>query len=334
MKLVSFIQNGKERAGIILHEKVFALSDIKPDLPNTMMECLASWEHIYPELAKFSQEIQTGGHLKSKGISLTGLQLLAPLPNPNSLRDGYAFRQHVATARRNRGLDMTPVFDSYPVFYFGNHRTVYGEGEVQCMPDHFNKLDFELEAGIVISKKGKNIPASEGDDYIAGLMILNDFSARTLQMEEMLLNLGPAKGKDFLTTTGPWLVTLDELKKYETTPPKNHIGKSWKLSMSASVNGKLVSSGNLGEMDWTFAELIERASYGVELYPGDIVGSGTVGTGCFLELNGTGKLHDPSFKEQWLMPGDEIELNIEALGSLKNRISAEKTDYSILQLKK
>lgn len=165
-------------------------------------------------------------------------------------------------------------------------------------------------------------------------MILNDFSARTLQMEEMLLNLGPAKGKDFVTTTGPWLVTPDELSDLEVPCHKGHVGKSWNLKMSASVNGKALSQGNLQDMEWTFAELIARASYGVQLYPGDIIGSGTVGSGCLLELNGTGKTGDPDYKEQWLVPGDGIELTIEHLGSLKNQILAEHTDYSILQLKK
>jgi fumarylacetoacetate (FAA) hydrolase len=150
----------------------------------------------------------------------------------------------------------------------------------------------------------------------------------------MLLNLGPAKGKDFITTTGPWLVTMEELRSRETVSKKNHTGKSWNLKMSASVNEKIVSEGNLSDMEWTFAELIARASYGVELYPGDIIGSGTVGTGCFLELNGTGKLNDPDYKEQWLQPADKIELNIEGLGMLTNQILAEPSNYSILQLKK
>jgi fumarylacetoacetate (FAA) hydrolase len=153
-------------------------------------------------------------------------------------------------------------------------------------------------------------------------------------MEEMLLNLGPAKGKDFITTTGPWLVTMDELKEYEVNCKKEHTGKSWNLKMSATVNGRLVSERKLSEMEWTFAELIARASYGVELYPGDIIGSGTVGTGCFLELNGTGKLNNPDYKEQWLMAGDKIELKIDALGSLSNEILSEPSSYSILRLKK
>jgi fumarylacetoacetate (FAA) hydrolase len=202
------------------------------------------------------------------------------------------------------------------------------------MPDHFHKLDFELEAAIVISKHGRNIKAAEADEYIGGLMIMNDLSARRLQMEEMLLNLGPAKGKDFSTIIGPWLVTLDELQSFEIPCKEGHQGKNWNLQMKCWVNDKQVSEGNLGDMDWTFAELIERASYGVDLYPGDVIGSGTVGTGCFLELNGTGKLADPNYTEQWLQEGDIVEMEIDGLGKLSNSIVAEETDWSILNLKK
>ena len=202
------------------------------------------------------------------------------------------------------------------------------------MPDHFQKLDFELEAAIVICKGGRNIKAEEADEYIGGLMIMNDLSARSLQMEEMLLNLGPAKGKDFATTTGPYLITLDDLEKLESPAKEGHIGKSWNLAMKCRVNGMQVSEGNLADMDWTFAEIIERASYGVDLFPGDIIGSGTVGTGCFLELNGTGKLNDPNYTEQWLQAGDVVELEIDELGILTNTIVPEETDWSILNRKK
>jgi fumarylacetoacetate hydrolase (EC 3.7.1.2) len=160
---------------------------------------------------------------------------------------------------------------------------------------------------------------------------MNDFSARRLQMEEMKLNLGPAKGKDFCTALGPMLVTLDELAPFEVPPHEGHIGKSWNLRMQCRVNGKQVSDGNLRDMHWTFAEIIERASYGVNLYPGDIIGSGTVGTGCFLELNGTGKLNDPNYPEQWLQPGDVVELEIDGLGVLVNTIVAEESEHSILK---
>jgi fumarylacetoacetate (FAA) hydrolase len=229
---------------------------------------------------------------------------------------------------------MIPEFDQYPIFYFTNHHSITGPGPITCMPDHFEKLDFELEAAIVIAQHGRNIRAEEADSYIGGLMIMNDWSARRLQMEEMQLNLGPAKGKDFSTTLGPWLVTLDELENFEIPAKEGHIGKSWNLPMKCWVNGKQVSEGNLGDMDWTFAEIIERASYGVDLYPGDVIGSGTVGTGCFLELNGTGKLNDPNYLEQWIQPNDVVEMEIGHLGRLHNTVIAEETDWSILKRKK
>ena len=334
MKLVSFLKNGSECAGLISGDKVYDLYMLHAGLPDSMKGILAGWEEYFPLLLKYSKEIDQSAKIKSRGLAFNEVHLMAPVPHPPSLRDGYAFRQHVETARRNRGLEMISLFDSFPVFYFGNHHSVKGPGPVHCMPDHFKKLDFELEAAVVISRSGKNIRAEDADSFIAGLMIMNDFSARTLQMEEMLLNLGPAKGKDFATTTGPWLVTMDELKACEVNCKKNHIGKSWNLKMSATVNDKMVSEGNLSDMEWTFAEIIERASYGVELFPGDIIGSGTVGTGCFLELNGTGKLNNPDYAEQWLMPGDKIELKIDALGTLANQMLAEPSGYSILQLKK
>uniref|UniRef100_UPI00374C9287 fumarylacetoacetate hydrolase family protein n=1 Tax=Ferruginibacter sp. TaxID=1940288 RepID=UPI00374C9287 len=246
----------------------------------------------------------------------------------------YAFRQHVEAARRNRKMDMIPEFDQFPVFYFTNHNSIQGPGEIVCMPDHFKQLDFELEAAIVICKPGKNIPAADADAYIGGLMIMNDISARTLQMEEMRLNLGPAKGKDFATIIGPMLVTLDELEAYEIPCPENHIGKAWNLTMTCAINGIQVSKGNMQEMTWTFAEIIERCSYGTQLFAGDIIGSGTVGTGCFFELNGTGKLTDDHYQEKWLKEGDVIDMEIEGLGKLTNTIVKDESDFSILALKK
>ena len=163
---------------------------------------------------------------------------------------------------------------------------------------------------------------------------MNDMSARRLQMEEMLLNLGPAKGKDFATCIGPMLVTLDELEGFEVSCKENHTGKAWNLEMTCKVNGIEVSRGNVSQMDWTFAEIIERCSYGVNLYPGDVIGSGTVGTGCFLELNGTGKLDNPDYKEQWLQEGDVVEMEIEGLGVLQNKMVREDDNFSLLELKK
>ena len=334
MKLVSYIDEGHDRLGVVAGDLVYPMDAFHPDLPHTMGMFLNYWEDALPIALGGLTLLEEGKIRESKALPLSELQLLAPVPFPTSCRDGYAFRQHVAAARRNRKVDMIAEFDQYPIFYFTNHHSIMGPGEVSCMPDHFEKLDFELEAAIVICKQGRNIKAEEADEYIGGLMIMNDLSARRLQMEEMMLNLGPAKGKDFATTTGPWLVTLDELEEFEIKPKEGHVGKSWNLSMKCRVNGEQVSEGNLGDMDWTFAEIIERASYGVDLHPGDIIGSGTVGTGCFLELNGTGKLTNPDYKEQWLKDGDVVELEIDQLGVLYNRIVAEETDWSILSKKK
>ena len=307
---------------------------LHPDLPNSMNMFLTYWDETLPFAQAGELLLKEKTRSTNKGIPLNTVQLLAPVPFPPSCRDGYAFRQHVAAARRNRKVDMIPEFDQYPIFYFTNHHSIQGPGPVKCMPDHFEKLDFELEAAIVICKHGRNIKAADADEYIGGLMIMNDMSARRLQMEEMLLNLGPAKGKDFSTVIGPWLVTLDELAQYEIPCKENHVGKNWNLKMTCKVNGVQVSEGNVGDMDWTFAEIIERASYGVDLIPGDVIGSGTVGTGCFLELNGTGKLNDPNYTEQWLQPNDVVEMEIDGLGKLSNTIIAEESDWSILKLKK
>jgi len=334
MKLISYLHNEQENLGVLHNNQVISLDQLHPDLPNSMAMLLNYWDEYLPVAASSVQSIYSGKLLPSRTLDLNEVLLMAPVPYPTSCRDGYAFRQHVAAARRNRKVDMIPEFDQYPIFYFTNHHSIIGPGEVRCMPDHFEKLDFELEVAVVISKHGRNIRAEEADQYIGGLMIMNDLSARRLQMEEMLLNLGPAKGKDFATSIGPWLVTLDELEQFEIPPKSNHVGKSWNLTMVCRVNGVEVSRGNVGDMDWTFAEIIERASYGVDLYPGDVIGSGTVGTGCFLELNGTGKLNDPAYVEQWLQPGDVVEMEIDGLGLLRNQIVRDESDFSILARKK
>lgn len=334
MKLVSYLKDEREQLGILINDMIYDMEVLHPDLPNSMNLFLNYWEEYFPIAQAGELLLKEGTRTSNRAVPLKDVQLLAPVPFPTSCRDGYAFRQHVAAARKNRKVDMIAEFDQYPIFYFTNHHSITGPGPVRCMPDHFEKLDFELEAAIVIGKHGRNIKAAEADEYIAGLMIMNDISARRLQMEEMLLNLGPAKGKDFSTVIGPWLVTQDELQSFEIPAKENHTGKAWNLRMQCWVNGKQVSDGNVGDMDWTFAEIIERASYGVDLYPGDVIGSGTVGTGCFLELNGTGKLTDPNYPEQWLQPNDVVEMEIDGLGKLSNTIVAEETDWSILKLKK
>ncbi len=348
MKFVSYTNaTDAERVGLLITSAsadngsgaytVFDLHDSAKknslSLPKTMAQLLNGGEQAMAIAQAVATQCQAG-----EGVavgSLAEVSLLAPVPHPPSCRDAYAFRQHVATARRNRGVEMIPEFDQFPVFYFTNHQSILGGGDLIVEQDHFERLDFELEVAIVIGKRGKNIPASEADSYIAGFTIMNDFSARTLQLEEMKLNLGPAKGKDFATSIGPFLLTPDELQSKLVTGGN---GNQYDLPMTAYHNGKLVSEGNLKDMNWTFAEIIERVSYGVEVFPGDVIGSGTVGTGCYLELNGSraleAKAAGETYTPVWLTEGDTIELRVEELGVLTHAIKKQPQDYSILAKKK
>ena len=255
---------------------------------------------------------RVNAYLESKNLlilDIDSVELLPPI-KPRSLRDAYAFRQHVETSRRNRGLEMIKEFDDFPVYYYSNADAVMGPGNIHIDNVFMNKLDFELEIAILIGKEGINIDCREADNYIAGFMIMNDFSARDLQMAEMKLNLGPAKGKDFATTIGPFLVTPDELKdQINQTERGNQIS----LKMECFINSKKISEDNLKNLSWTFAQIIERVSMGTRIFPGDVIGSGTCATGCFLELNQTNDT-------QWLKKEDVIELKVESLGTLKNTI--------------
>ena len=323
MKLLSYkIDKIKvDQVGILHNQSIFNLNDCFNN--NSLLEII--------QIKNYQQKI--ANFISGKNCikhDIDNITILPPIPKPNSFRDAYAFRQHVETARRNRGAKMLPEFDQFPVFYFSNHNNMYGHNQViELMPDHFEQLDYELEIAILIGKGGRNILSKDADKHIAGFFILNDLSARKLQMEEMKLNLGPAKGKDFANVIGPYLVTSDEL---ELKCIETKFGKKYDLKMSAYLNGELLSQGNAKDMDWTFGEIIERASYGVDLFPGDIIGSGTVGTGCLLELNGSRKNIDG--KKQWLKAGDEIELQIEGLGKITNKIIKSKSKHSLLKIKK
>ena len=305
MKLISYKQNGNIKFGALEDGKIYDLNAIDSQIADNMLEFLQGGK----------EQLQLAGAVirnESPTMPVKDVELISPVPNPSSVRDAYAFRQHVATARQNRGLEMIPEFDEIPIFYFTNHHAVFGEGDFPVRQRHTEKLDFELECAAVIGRGGRNISTSDADGYIAGFMIMNDLSARVLQMQEMKLNLGPAKGKDFGSTFGPWLVTKDELESYKQSSPD---GDRYDLKMKAVVNDIQVSEDTLANMTWTFAQIIERVSYGVDIFPGDVIGSGTCGTGCFLELNGS-KITD----NQWLNPGDTISLEIEGLGTLKNKI--------------
>jgi fumarylacetoacetate (FAA) hydrolase len=224
-----------------------------------------------------------------------------------SLRDFYAFEQHVVTSFANRGREVPPEWYRFPVFYFSNPNNLLGPGEAIPAPPSTQALDYELEVACVIGRIGRDIPADQAEEFIFGYTIFNDWSARDIQREEMKVGLGPAKGKDFASSLGPWIVTPDELADRSAKRPG-----VYDLRMAARVNGVERSCGNWNELHYSFGEMIARASAGVWLLPGDVIGSGTVGTGCLLELTrGAGP---------WLQPGDVVELEVERLGVLRNQV--------------
>ncbi|MEZ4846357.1 MAG: fumarylacetoacetate hydrolase family protein [Bdellovibrionota bacterium] len=335
MKLISYVRGKEKRFGLWINDKAYDVAEAGKNIspfPTTMKEFLEESDRHMPSLRKLHKEIEAHPEVYE---AIPNPVLCSPVPHPTSCRDGYAFRQHVETMRKNRGAEMAKEFDQFPIFYFTNHNAIVGPGDVVCEEDHFNKLDLELEVAIVIGKRGMNIPASKADDYIFGYTIMNDFSARTLQTEEMVLSLGPAKGKDFATALGPWLVTKDELDSKKISGAE---GDRYDLRMTAFHNGKQISDGNMNQMNWTFAQILERVSYGAEIFPGDVIGSGTVGTGCYAELNSTAariaKETGKEFTPTWLEPGDTIELEVEGLGRLKNKMIKRQGTFSILAKKK
>jgi fumarylacetoacetate (FAA) hydrolase len=251
---------------------------------------------------------------KEKLIQLDEVELLSPITKPNSLRDAYAFKQHVEAGRKARGLPMIKEFDLNPVYYYSNHSAITGPGTLSLNKKHLNNLDFELELAIIIGKEGENISIENADQYIFGFMIMNDWSARDIQKNEMKLNLGPAKGKDFCTSIGPYLVTKNELKNHTI---KSKYGNVYDLKMSAFINDNKISEDTSKNMYWTFAQIISHISIGTKLYPGDVIGSGTCATGCLYELNLTNKTNT------WLQLNDTIKLEIEKLGALENTIGEE-----------
>ena len=307
---------------------------LKEDLIYNLNSCFGRINSIeLIQINNYKKSIKD--HLEKNLCDIHNYEEIVPLPaiyKPNSLRDAYAFREHVETCRKNRNKTMIAEFDEFPVFYFSNHNEIYADQQdVYLMPDHFEELDFELEFAIVISKKGRNILSKDAEQYIGGFCIYNDLSARRLQREEMKLNLGPAKGKDFANILGPYLVTPEEIYSRKV---KTNFGNKYNLQMECYLNDQLISKGNASDMNWTFEEIIERASYGVTLYPGDVIGSGTVGTGCLLEINGTQKRNNENHISKWVNPGDEIKMNIEGLGTISNKIFKANSNHSILNVKK
>jgi 2-keto-4-pentenoate hydratase/2-oxohepta-3-ene-1,7-dioic acid hydratase in catechol pathway len=242
-------------------------------------------------------------------IPLAEADLRAPVPVPPSIRDFMSFEEHVVVSMAATGFAVDPTWYEFPVFYFTNPAAVKGPHDPVAISPGSAEFDFELELAAVIDRDCSDVSPHEAENYIAGYTILCDWSARDLQSREMKQSLGPAKGKDSATSMGPFLVTVDELSDLRS-------GKGFDVEMTAEVNGKLYSSGNWKDIYWSFAQMISYASRGTRLVRGDVIGSGTVGTGCILELS---RVHGTS-TYPWLQPGDQVRLAIDRLGDIETRI--------------
>ncbi|GAB4177907.1 MAG: fumarylacetoacetate hydrolase family protein [Calditrichia bacterium] len=329
MKLVSFQTDvdSPPELGIVLGNMVFSFVSLADWVVirltgkqfqsltefKTLDNALEKWENFYPKsmdllhyLADYHPE-DLAVQESIRSYPTDEILYHPPIHSATGVfRDFYAFEQHVKTARANRGLEIIPEWYEFPVFYFSNARSMKGHRIPIEKPAYTEQMDYELEIGCVIGKRGKNITGHSAKDYIAGYTILNDWSARDIQRKEMKVGLGPAKGKDFATSAGPYLVTPDELETYRS-------GKGFNIVMKAFRNDQLLSQGNWNSIHYSFEEMIERASAGVELYPGDLLGSGTVGTGCILEI-GAEKAGG------WIQSGDTVRLQVDVLGELENSV--------------
>jgi 2-keto-4-pentenoate hydratase/2-oxohepta-3-ene-1,7-dioic acid hydratase in catechol pathway len=226
---------------------------------------------------------------------LAGVTLRAPVPEPPSVRDFFSFEGHVATGWRLRGGEIPPAWYEMPIFYFSNPASIHGPGEPVRRPAATSLLDFELEIAAVLGAGSE----------IAGFTLLNDWSARDLQRQEMTVGLGPAKGKDFAISLGPWLVTPDELP---------YDDGRLRLEASVTLNGEQLTRTTAADQHWSWPELVEHAGRDTRLRPGDVLGSGTLNRGCLLELNAEGGA------PRWLEPGDVVTLAADGLGELTTEI--------------
>jgi fumarylacetoacetate (FAA) hydrolase len=235
-------------------------------------------------------------------MEASDLRFGPPILAPPSFRDFYAFERHVGTMWKRRDMEIPEAWYRLPIFYFSNVSEIRGPGDPVWAPRGSTELDYELEVAALVDTPVRDLEAARGDEAIGGYMVLNDWSARDLQREETTVRLGPAKGKDFASSIGPWLVTPDELADASRD-------KGYDLAMTATVNGQELSRGTWSSAHFSFGEMIERASADVRLRPGDLLGSGTVGTGCLLEVR-------DEILKRYLEPGDTVTLAIERLGEL------------------
>jgi fumarylacetoacetate (FAA) hydrolase len=241
-------------------------------------------------------------------LEAADLRFGPPVLQPPSLRDFYAFEGHVRTMWQRRGGEVPEAWYRLPIFYFGNVSEVRGSDEAVWRPAASTELDYELEVAAIVDTPARNLDPSRAEEVVGGYTIFNDWSARDLQRDETVVRLGPAKGKDFASSFGPWLVTPDELASARA---EGSTGPD--LAMTAEVNGVETSRGRWSDAQFSFGEMLSRASADAGLRPGDLVGSGTVGTGCLLEVR-------EQTLGRYLEPGDEVVLRVERLGSLRTPI--------------
>jgi fumarylacetoacetate (FAA) hydrolase len=279
---------------------------------------LVSNGRVYPlPFADMHEVIRIGAseaasRVSDKSFAVDEVRFHAPL-KPTTLRDAYAFEQHVRTANQNRGRDVPKEWYQFPIFYYTNPNSIFGSGDEIPYPHYTQAMDFELEIAVIIGKPGINITPEDAPNHIFGYTIFNDWSARDVQRTEMKAGLGPAKGKDFASSLGPVIVTSEALADRSVNRPG-----VYDLNMVARVNGVEISKANFKDIYWSFGEIIARASDACELQAGDVIGSGTVGTGCLLELT---KAEGP-----WLNAGDLVELEIERIGILKNIVGGKRSE--------
>ena len=241
-------------------------------------------------------------------LAAADLSFGSPLLRPPSLRDFYAFERHVGTMWARRGGEIPEAWFRLPIFYFSNVSEIRGTGDPVWAPGGSHELDYELEVAALVDTPARDLTADHAEEVIGGYTILNDWSARDLQRDETTVRLGPAKGKDFATTLGPWLVTPDELADRRS-------GTGFELEMTATVNGTETSRGSWSSVHFSFGQMLERASADVQLRAGDILGSGTVGGGSLLEIR-------EETIGRFLEPGDDVVLRIERLGELRSPVIA------------
>jgi len=319
MKLTTYLKEGNEQLALMVDELLFDMDSLHPDLPMSMIMFLNYWDDCYPLALAALQAMKEGRMSRPRGILVRDVEWLAPVPLPNSCRNGMGTGMSRISTRQDTSSKI-PGHEKFPEFPFTDHHAIKGPGEIICMPDHLEQLDFTMQTAIVICRQGRNIRASQADAFIGGLMVMNGLISHGPLRENMKGAGGTTKGNSIATSIGPCLITLDELSKYEIPARIGHEGVSWNLPISCEVNGKLAGEGNLGEMDWTFAEIIERISYGAQLFPGDVIGSGDLRN---IQMNA-----DPNH-QVWLKPGDKLNVQVEGLGILQNTIVLEDSDYSL-----